>query len=100
MEASPWMSGIMLVLSLFFLSTPGETVNYFLIAAALAIVPLALGKRRTTRIAGLALVIVSMAAAGGDHQAGMSLWRGRWAAAMNQVVQLRSDAATAAKTRP
>jgi hypothetical protein len=95
-----WLSAIMLVLSLFCLFTAGEMVIYYLVAAALAIVPLAASQTRISRIAGLGLVIIAMVAAGVDHQKGMNLWQSRWQAAVSQLAQFRNKPAIAPTTLP
>ena len=85
-------SGGMGLLSTLCLCIAGQMVIYFLVAAALALVPFGCDPNRVRRLAGLALVIGNLILAGGDHEGGV-----RWT---REHMQLIVRPATASSPPP
>jgi hypothetical protein len=63
----------MLVMSLFLLCSGGCLVCYFLIAAALPLAPLGWDRRPRVKWGALAVIVLSLAMAYEDHEAGMKM---------------------------
>jgi len=89
-------AAFMYFISLFFLSTAGETVGYFLLISAVALYPLVSGERRLTRILALGLVILGGLSANIDHSQAMN----RYWFTFHELVKLRSQLATQPTTSP
>ncbi len=71
------VSGGMLALSTLCLCIAGQMVTYFLVAAAVALLPFGYGPTRRRRLVGLGLVPAGMALAAGDHDGGVRFDRQR-----------------------
>jgi hypothetical protein len=67
------ISAALLCLSILCLCLPGEMVGYFLVTAAIGLIPLGFDSRRMIKILSLGVVVVAMTLAHQDHNGGMKL---------------------------